>query len=146
IRTGDPEPNGLRGDRWLRASSSRARPPACTTGRESPRDETRGSMKAVAVTPGKQHSARLIDLPGPHPGPHEVLVRIHRVGIDATDLEIDRAAYGEAPPGSDVLVLGHECVGTIEEVGSAVDGLAPGDLVVPMVRRPDDCKACAAGE
>lgn len=103
-------------------------------------------MKAVAVTPGKKHSARVIDVPAPRPGPHEVLVRVQRIGIDSTDVEIDRAEYGEAPAGSDFLVIGHECVGVVERVGEAVDELAVGDHVVPMVRRPDDCKACTAGE
>ena len=35
-----------------------------------------------------------------------------RVGLDGTDREINAGEYGAAPPGSDVLVLGHESLDT----------------------------------
>ena len=44
--------------------------------------------------------------------------------------------------------MGHECLGEIVEVGPEVHDLKPGDLVIPMVRRPCDhpeCIACRAG-
>jgi len=46
------------------------------------------------------------------------------------------------------LVIGHESLGEVVQTGSAVRGLKPGDLVVPMVRRPcphAECAACRAG-
>jgi threonine dehydrogenase-like Zn-dependent dehydrogenase len=46
-------------------------------------------------------------------------------------------------------VIGHESLGEVVEVGSAVKNVKPGDVVVPMVRRPchhDDCMSCAGGE
>jgi len=65
-----------------------------------------------------------------------VLVRVLKVGVDATDREINEALYGNAPPGYDYLVLGHESFGTVVEVGSQVRSLKPGDYVTATVRRP----------
>jgi threonine dehydrogenase-like Zn-dependent dehydrogenase len=97
-------------------------------------------MKAVAVFPGKAGSIHLAELPKPRvadvPGGRGVLVRIIRVGVDGTDKEINAAEYGQAPEGYDFLVTGHECMGQVVEVGPNVSELAPGDYVVPTVRRP----------
>ncbi|MBO0887990.1 glucose 1-dehydrogenase, partial [Candidatus Bathyarchaeota archaeon] len=41
---------------------------------------------------------------------------------------------------------GHECLATVEDVSSNSQGIRTGDLVVPTVRRPDDCINCRAGE
>ena len=96
-------------------------------------------MKAVAVFPGKADTAHLTDVSEPRlenvPGGRGVLVRILRVGLDGTDKEINAGEYGAAPDGFDFLVLGHESLGLVEEVGSAVTELAPGDYVVARVRR-----------
>lgn len=97
-------------------------------------------MKAVAVTPGKPGSVHLADLPKPKvediPGGRGVLVRVLKVGVDATDREINEAKYGAAPPGYDFLVLGHESFGIVEAVGPNVRHLKPGDYVTATVRRP----------
>jgi glucose 1-dehydrogenase len=96
-------------------------------------------MKAVTVTPGVPMSAGLRDIPEPAVGDvaddRGVLVRILQVGLDGTDREINAGEYGASPEGSDFLVLGHESLGVVEQVGSAVTELAPGDLVVARVRR-----------
>jgi threonine dehydrogenase-like Zn-dependent dehydrogenase len=65
-----------------------------------------------------------------------VLIRVLKVGVDATDREINDALYGNAPPGFDFLVIGHESFGIVEAVGSGVRGLQPGDYVTATVRRP----------
>jgi threonine dehydrogenase-like Zn-dependent dehydrogenase len=105
-------------------------------------------MKAVAVLPGQAHSVHLRDVPAPRlgdqPHPHVVgvpegrgvLVQTLQVGVDATDREINEALYGNAPPGGDFLVIGHESFGRVVEVGPAVTELAPGDYVACTVRRP----------
>ena len=97
-------------------------------------------MKAVAVVPGKPNSAHLAELPKPSidniPNGRGVLVRILKVGVDATDREINDAMYGNAPPGFDFLVLGHESFGVVEEVGPQVRDIKPGDYVTATVRRP----------
>jgi threonine dehydrogenase-like Zn-dependent dehydrogenase len=104
-------------------------------------------VKALTVSPGVQGSAALEDVPEPDPAEGEVLVQGLEVGICGTDLEIMSGNYSAAPPASDRLVMGHESLGRVLDApGSA--GLAEGDLVVGIVRRPDPvpCGACAVGE
>lgn len=105
-------------------------------------------MKAVAVVPRKRE-VRLIEQEEPRVSlPTEVKLRMLEVGICGTDREICAFLYGTPPKGVDALVIGHESLGEVVEVGEGVLGLRPGDLVVPMVRRPcphTDCVACQAG-
>ena len=44
-------------------------------------------------------------------------MQVLRVGVDGTDKEINAAEYGQAPPGYDFLVTGHECFGRVVEIG-----------------------------
>lgn len=97
-------------------------------------------MKAIAVTPGQPNSVHLRDIP--EPDIHSVSdgkgirIKVLKVGVDATDREINDALYGNAPPGDDYLVLGHECFGKVIEVGPNVRRVKPGDFVTATVRRP----------
>jgi threonine dehydrogenase-like Zn-dependent dehydrogenase len=105
-------------------------------------------MKAVAVLPGKPNTVHLREIPVPkladQPHPHVcrvehgrgVLVKVLQVGVDATDREINEALYGNAPPGGEHLVIGHESFGQVVEVGEKVTELKPGDFVSCTVRRP----------
>jgi threonine dehydrogenase-like Zn-dependent dehydrogenase len=98
-------------------------------------------MKAIAVYPGRPNSLHLEEVPEPRladvPGGRGVLVRVLRVGVDGTDKEINAAEYGEAPPGEDFLITGHESFGQVVEVGPNVPpSLRPGTFVVATVRRP----------
>jgi glucose 1-dehydrogenase len=104
-------------------------------------------MRAITVSPGTAHSARLEEVPEPPESDGPVLVRTLALGVCGTDREILEGRYGFAPPGQQRLVLGHESLGTVEAAPEGC-GLAPGDLVVGIVRRPDPvpCLACAAGE
>jgi len=90
---------------------------------------------------------RLETVPDPVPGINDVLIRVHKTGICGTDLHIDSwdgwAARTIHPP----LVIGHEFVGEIVEVGSNVSDFHPGDLVsgeghVTCGR----CRHCMAGQ
>ena len=103
-------------------------------------------MHAIAVTPKQPGSAQQIELPKPQATEGFALMRVLEVGIDGTDTEINNGEYGEAPPGSKVLVIGHEALSVVEAVGNGVAAFRPGDLVVSTVRRPDDCPNCRAGE
>ena len=97
-------------------------------------------MKAIAVIPGQPNSIHLREVANPKvsdiPDGRGVLVKVLRVGVDGTDKEINAAEYGQAPPGDDYLILGHESFGVVEEVGPRVKELSQGDYVVAMVRRP----------
>jgi threonine dehydrogenase-like Zn-dependent dehydrogenase len=98
-------------------------------------------VKAIAVTPGRTGSIHLEEVPEPSldqvPGGRGVLVRVLRVGVDGTDKEINAAEYGTAPKGDDFLIIGHENLGLVEEVGPNVpDTIVPGGYVVASVRRP----------
>ncbi len=104
------------------------------------------TMRAVAVTPMRPGSARQVELPVPTAARDTALMRVLEVGIDGTDTEINSGLYGEAPPGSDFLVIGHEALSVVEAVGEGVSGFTRGDLVVSTVRRPDNCPNCQAGE
>jgi threonine dehydrogenase-like Zn-dependent dehydrogenase len=96
-------------------------------------------MKAVAVLPGSPDSAHLTDIAKPDvrdiPDGRGVLVRVLRVGLDGTDREINAGEYGTAPAGDEFLVLGHESLGVVDEIGTHVTELAVGDHVVARVRR-----------
>jgi threonine dehydrogenase-like Zn-dependent dehydrogenase len=104
-------------------------------------------MRALTIRPGEADSLAIVDIDEPAPDDGEVLVDAVSVGLCGTDAEIVAAEYGEAPPGSPVLVLGHENLGRVAQAPPG-SGLDAGDLVVGFVRRPDPepCPACAAGE
>ncbi len=97
-------------------------------------------MKAVAITPKKKNSAKLVEMDKPKisdiKNDNGVLVEVLRVGACGTDREINNGEYGVAPKGSDFLVLGHENFGRVVEVGKNVKDLKKGDFVVATVRRP----------
>jgi glucose 1-dehydrogenase len=105
-------------------------------------------MKAIAVFQARRE-VRVTDHPEPAlSSPTQVKLRMLEAGICGTDREICSFQYGEPPAGSEYLVLGHESLGRVEEVGPAVTSVRPGDLAVPMVRRPcarPECRACRAG-
>ena len=101
------------------------------------------ALVKVAAGPGLE----LREVPMPEVGINDVLIRVHKTGICGTDLHIDSwdpwAAKTIQPP----LVVGHEFVGEIVEVGSNVSDFHPGDLVsgeghVTCGR----CRHCMAGQ
>ncbi len=102
-------------------------------------------MKAlvkVAQGPGLE----LTDVPEPETGPGDVLIRVLRTGICGTDLHIQSwdewAANTIKPP----LVLGHEFVGEVVEVGAAVTKVKVGDLVSGEGHLVcGTCRNCKAG-
>ncbi len=71
----------------------------------------------------------LEDVPEPEPGINDVLIEVRRTGICGTDLHIhswDEWAQKTIPV---PMVIGHEFVGEIVEVGSNVSDFKPGDIV-----------------
>ena len=68
-------------------------------------------------------------VPVPEPGPNDVLIRVKKSAICGTDVHIwnwDEWAAKTVPVG---LVTGHEFVGEVAEVGTAVTGYKPGQRV-----------------
>ena len=105
-------------------------------------------MRAMAVFP-EQRDLRIIDVQAPElRGEHDVKISIREVGVCGTDREIGEYHYGSPPAGTERLVLGHEALGEVMAVASAVRSVKRGDLVVLTVRRPcsdPECVACRAG-
>ncbi len=97
-------------------------------------------MKAIAIKPGTANSIHLRDVPRPGlddvPDGRGVRVRLIRAGLCGTDADLAAGEYGRAPKGADYLVLGHESLGRVVEVGPSVREVAPGHLVVTTIRRP----------
>jgi len=87
---------------------------------------------------------RADDLPEPVPGPDQVLIRVHACAVCRTDLHI---VDGELPDPKLPLIPGHQIVGTVVTVGSAVTRFAPGDRVgVPWLGWTDGtCRYCRSG-
>jgi len=105
-------------------------------------------MKAVAVFPATKE-IKVIEREAPQISESDqVKLRMLDIGICGTDKEICSFQYGTPPEGSDYLVIGHESLGEVIEVGHAVGKVKVGDLVVTTVRRPcshPQCRPCRAG-
>ncbi len=102
-------------------------------------------MRAVAVLPSRCEVRLTTEKEPELRTASDVKLRMLEVGICGTDKEIAACQYGTPPQGHGHLVIGHESLGEVVEVGKGVKGLRKGDLVVPMVRRPcphEHCLAC----
>lgn len=78
----------------------------------------------------------------PHAGPGEAVIRVTLTTICGTDLHIVRGEYPVEPG----LVIGHEPVGMIDELGEGVTGYRVGDRVLVGAITPcGQCHACLAG-
>ncbi len=86
-------------------------------------------------------------VPVPEPGTNEVLIRLEKTAICGTDLHIyhwDDWSQRTIRPG---LVIGHEFVGLIEELGDGVSGYAAGDRVSAEGHVVcGHCRNCRAGK
>jgi threonine 3-dehydrogenase len=86
------------------------------------------TMKAL-VKAKREPGLWMEDVPVPEIGPNDVLIRMRKTAICGTDLHIyswDQWAQATIPV---PMVTGHEFLGVVEQVGSAVRGFAPGDRV-----------------
>jgi alcohol dehydrogenase len=88
-------------------------------------------------------SFQVREVPKPRPGIGEAVIRITLTTICGTDLHIVRGEY----PIVTGLVIGHEPVGVIEELGSGVTGYQMGDRVLVGAITPcGQCRACLSGQ
>ncbi|MEC4017633.1 L-threonine 3-dehydrogenase [Streptomyces sp. H27-D2] len=102
-------------------------------------------MKALAKTvagPGIE----LTEVPTPRAAAGEVLIKVLRTGICGTDLHIESWDAWAAKSVRAPLVLGHEFVGEVADVGSGVRDVSPGDIVSGEGHLVcGKCRNCMAG-
>jgi 2-desacetyl-2-hydroxyethyl bacteriochlorophyllide A dehydrogenase len=86
-------------------------------------------MFAIAVVePGK---VEVVEIPKPSPGPYEALVKNKVAYIcNATDRKLVAGHFPGIGLEKYPLLLGHESVGIVEEVGARVKTFTPGDRVI----------------
>jgi len=97
-------------------------------------------MLAVGMMRGKQ-GVHAFEIPRPEiKQADEVLVRVKEVGVDGTDFNMVKHNLQDIAEGHNQIVMGHEMVGVVAEVGGGVESLTPGDIVVMTVRR--GCGIC----
>lgn len=102
--------------------------------------KTAKTMKAL-VFHGPNQIA-LESVPLPKPGPGEAVIRVTLTTICGTDLHILRGEYPVRPG----LVIGHEPVGVIHEIGVGVSGYHVGDRVLVGAITPcGQCNFCLSG-
>ena len=76
------------------------------------------------------------------PGPHEVLIRTAAAGVCHSDLHFVEGSYPWPLPA----VLGHESAGVVEQIGSEVRTVKPGDHVVTCLSAYcGHCSYCLSG-
>ena len=98
------------------------------------------TMRATVFRAPEDISVEEVDRP--RPGPGEALIRITMTTICGTDVHIVRGEYPVRPG----LVLGHEPVGIIEELGAGVTGYEIGERVLVGAITPcGQCHACLTG-
>jgi threonine dehydrogenase-like Zn-dependent dehydrogenase len=86
---------------------------------------------------------RIEEVPRPRAGVGEAVIRITLTTICGTDLHILRGEYAVKPG----LVIGHEPVGVIEELGEGVTGYKIGDRVLVGAITPcGQCRACLSAQ
>ena len=86
-------------------------------------------MKAIQIrATGGPEVLELAELPIPVPGPGQVLLRIEAIGVNFIEIYFRKGTYKAALP----LTPGSEASGTIEELGSGVNGFKIGDMVASV--------------
>jgi len=101
------------------------------------------NMRAMVLERPKS-PLQLKELPVPRPGPDQILIKVHACGVCRTDLHI---VDGELTNPKLPLILGHEIVGTVIEVGEKACRFHPGERVgVPWLGYTDGtCRYCRLG-
>jgi len=100
------------------------------------------SRAAVAWEAGKPLEIEEVDVQGPKQG--EALLRVVATGVCHTDAF---TLTGEDPEGIFPSILGHEGGAIVEEVGTGVTSVQPGDHVIPLYT-PEcgECSYCKSGK
>jgi propanol-preferring alcohol dehydrogenase len=100
-------------------------------------------MRAMVLNEPKR-PLELRDVPKPKPGRGQLLVRVSTCAVCRTDLHV---VDGELPNPKLPLILGHQIVGRVEEIGGENLNFAIGDRVgIPWLGWTDgDCAYCRSG-
>src|SRR5437762_2443423 len=100
-------------------------------------------MRDMVIQQAKQ-PLQLRDVPKPKAGKGQLLVRVSTCAVCRTDLHV---VDGELPDPKLPLILGHQIVGRVEEIGEEDSNFAIGDCVgIPWVGWTDgDCAYCRSG-
>jgi len=102
-------------------------------------------MKAL-VKARPEPGLEMTEVPAPEPGPDDVLIRVRKSAICGTDLHIWNWDVWAARTVPVPLVVGHEYVGTVAEVGAHVRGIQPGQRVTSEGHIVcGRCRNCRAG-
>src|SRR4051794_29982880 len=90
------------------------------------------AMRAVQVVePTGPSGVRVVDVPEPVPGPGDVLVEVHAVGVSFPDLLLSQGRYQLKP--EPPFTLGVDVAGTVVSAPGGVPGLEPGARVAGVV-------------
>ena len=92
-------------------------------------------MKTVLVN--KDGSLSVQEVPKPKYGPKQALTKTIANGICGTDIHLMKKAFKGVTEEMYPLMLGHENVGEVVEVGEEVTGLKAGDKVLLPFVDPD---------
>ncbi len=95
--------------------------------------------------PVESRPLRLVEMPEPHAGPGQIRIKVMACGVCRTDAHI---AEGDLPLHKSPLILGHEIVGIVDEIGEGVGRFEPGDRagVTWLNWACGECKFCKMGK
>lgn len=96
-------------------------------------------MKAVVKYAPGSGNIDVRDVIEPACGPGLVKVQVAFCGVCGTDLHVLHDTFRNYPP----VILGHECAGTVSEVGAGVSGVSIGDPVTVLGATAVTCGRCA---
>lgn len=116
---------------------------------------TMKAMQLATPRPAAERPLALVELPVPHPGPGQVLLKVRACGVCRTDLHI---LEGELPPHRSPVVPGHQIVAEVAALGDGAEHVAPGGepgaaplrqgerAGVPWLHETDQaCRFCRSG-
>jgi L-iditol 2-dehydrogenase len=95
-------------------------------------------MKAVVKYASGPGNIDVLDVDEPECGANQVKVEIAFCGVCGTDLHVLHDTFRNYPP----VILGHECAGTVVEVGRSVSGVNIGDRVTILGATAPTCGQC----
>ncbi len=101
-------------------------------------------MRAMLLE-AQHQPLKLAEVPVPQPGAGQVLIKVHTCGVCRTDLHV---LDGDLTEPKLPLILGHQIVGTVVQLGAGVDRFALGQRIgVPWLGYTDGtCRYCLRGQ